>query len=185
MSPKKKRTVGRGLKHFFELIPQAVEASRLSVITKEDKRARKPSEPAGGIEHDGTTFEIKQVHLTCPFDRFFSACCCPRWIFELHCSALASLVPPCRLSGRYHYCFRPSASAAASARFDPAAPAVGVSRRDKNCRKMTYSRVETQKHEGHTNATIDWVKIDDLIAVGLRRSKAGHVGRDTGQWCRR
>ena len=124
-------------------------------------------------------------HLTCPFDRFSSACCYPRWIFVLHWPAPASLVPPCRLSARYRYCFRPSASAAVSARFDPAAPAVGVSRRDKNCRKMTYSRVETQKHEDHTNEKTDSAKIDDLIAVGWRRSKAGHAGRDTGQWCRR
>ena len=83
----------------------------------------------------------------------------------LRCSGLTSLVPLCRLSGRFHYCFRLSASAAASARFDPAAPAVGVSRRDKNCRKMTYSRVEIQKHEDHTNEMIDSAKTDDLIAA--------------------
>lgn len=103
----------------------------------------------------------------------------------LHCSGPAGLVPPYRwLSGRYHYCFRPSASAAGSARFDPAAPAVGVSRRDKNCRKMTYSRVGTQKHEDQKSEKIGSAKIDDLIAVGSRRSKAERVGRDTGQWCR-
>ena len=139
------------------------------------------------LEESSTRCHLQdqQSHLTCPFDRFSSACCYPRWIFVLHCSGPASLVPPYRrLSGHYHYCFRLSASAAASARFDPAAPAVGVSRRDKNCRKMTYSHEGTQKHEDQKSEKIGSATIDDLIAVGSHRSKAGHVGRDTEQWCR-
>lgn len=77
-----------------------------------------------------------------------------------------------------------SSAAGASVRFGPAAPAVGVSRRDKNCRKRTYSHVETQKPEHHTNTTTDWVMNDDPVEAAEDRSKAGQAGLDMGQWCR-